>query len=171
MFSLGVPPQGQWFCPECSKCVVCSLEGGRGVYLRFDTLNYGEIYPTGIFYCSEHEQVYLETLGLKYTQLPKDLLQHFLEYLTYQRRMLVGANTSRAGRWLPYVNGLMHDIDGLISQMTAAEIAGEPHAEPAGLVIKETIKEIVKVPCSHCGTLSPVTEQKCPSCGAPLLRR
>jgi hypothetical protein len=33
---------------------------------------------------------------------------------------------------------------------------------------KETIKEIVKIPCSYCGTLMEITETRCPSCGAPL---
>ncbi len=31
-------------------------------------------------------------------------------------------------------------------------------------------KEIVKVPCSYCGTLVDVSEGKCPSCGAPIQR-
>ncbi len=33
---------------------------------------------------------------------------------------------------------------------------------------KETIREIVKVPCGYCGTLVEITATKCPSCGAPL---
>jgi HEAT repeat protein len=35
-------------------------------------------------------------------------------------------------------------------------------------VIKETIREIVKIPCKYCGTLVLNTSVKCPSCGAPL---
>jgi len=35
---------------------------------------------------------------------------------------------------------------------------------------KETIKEIVKVPCPYCGTLVENTATKCPSCGAPSKR-
>jgi len=35
---------------------------------------------------------------------------------------------------------------------------------------KETIKEIVKIPCSYCGTLVENTASKCPSCGAPFKR-
>ncbi len=33
---------------------------------------------------------------------------------------------------------------------------------------KETIKEIVKVPCKYCGSLVEVTDRACVSCGAPL---
>ena len=35
---------------------------------------------------------------------------------------------------------------------------------------KETIKEVVKIPCSYCGTLVENTATKCPSCGAPFKR-
>ena len=35
---------------------------------------------------------------------------------------------------------------------------------------KETIKEIVKIPCAYCGTLVENTASKCPSCGAPFKR-
>jgi hypothetical protein len=33
---------------------------------------------------------------------------------------------------------------------------------------KETIREIVKIPCAYCGTLIEITAAKCPNCGAPL---
>ncbi len=36
---------------------------------------------------------------------------------------------------------------------------------------KETIREIVKVPCAYCGVLMEITYSKCPSCGAPINRR
>ena len=36
------------------------------------------------------------------------------------------------------------------------------------VVIKETVKEVVKMPCRYCGTLVPVESQKCPECGARL---
>jgi len=36
-------------------------------------------------------------------------------------------------------------------------------------VIKETTREIVKVPCRYCGGLvTPATDRFCPSCGAPF---
>jgi hypothetical protein len=34
--------------------------------------------------------------------------------------------------------------------------------------VKETIREVVKVPCKYCGHLNETTWQNCPSCGAPL---
>jgi hypothetical protein len=33
---------------------------------------------------------------------------------------------------------------------------------------RETIREIVKMPCKYCGTLVEITATKCPSCGAPF---
>ena len=36
------------------------------------------------------------------------------------------------------------------------------------VIIKETVREIVKVPCRHCGSLIVVTDPRCSSCGAPL---
>jgi hypothetical protein len=33
---------------------------------------------------------------------------------------------------------------------------------------KETIREIVKIPCAYCGTLIEITAAKCPNCGALL---
>jgi hypothetical protein len=33
---------------------------------------------------------------------------------------------------------------------------------------KETIKEIVKIPCRYCGTLVEITATRCPNCAAPL---
>lgn len=33
---------------------------------------------------------------------------------------------------------------------------------------KETIREIVKIPCAYCGTLVEITAAKCQNCGAPL---
>jgi hypothetical protein len=38
-----------------------------------------------------------------------------------------------------------------------------------GITEKETIvkeREIVKIPCSYCGTLVSMTENRCPNCGA-----
>ncbi len=45
-----------------------------------------------------------------------------------------------------------------------------PEDAPKQYIEKETviIKEIVKVPCPHCGILNENTENKCSSCGAPL---
>lgn len=33
---------------------------------------------------------------------------------------------------------------------------------------KETIREIVKIPCAYCGTLVEITASRCQNCGAPL---
>lgn len=50
----------------------------------------------------------------------------------------------------------------------AAAPSSPPPPGPAPqVVVKETIREIVKVPCPYCGTLRVVTDPKCGSCGAP----
>lgn len=35
-------------------------------------------------------------------------------------------------------------------------------------VIREIVKEVVKIPCSHCGTLTDPNVEKCSNCGSPL---
>jgi hypothetical protein len=41
---------------------------------------------------------------------------------------------------------------------------------PQPTIIKETVKEIVKIPCPYCGSLVDITWRNCGSCGAPLPR-
>lgn len=46
-----------------------------------------------------------------------------------------------------------------------------PPREIQPQVVKEIIikeRETVSVPCPYCRTLVPLTERKCPSCGAPI---
>ncbi len=38
-------------------------------------------------------------------------------------------------------------------------------------IIKETVREIVKIPCQYCGSLVEITWQNCSSCGAPLAKK
>jgi len=38
---------------------------------------------------------------------------------------------------------------------------------PTPLVIREVVREVVKVPCSFCGTLMLESARHCPACGAP----
>ena len=37
--------------------------------------------------------------------------------------------------------------------------------------VKETIREIVKIPCPYCGSLVDITWPNCGSCGAPLSKK
>ncbi len=43
-------------------------------------------------------------------------------------------------------------------------------AQPTREIIreKETIREIVKIPCRHCGEFVPQEKDRCPNCGAPM---
>jgi hypothetical protein len=82
---------------------------------------------------------------------------------------------------------LVQDPETARSEIEAARLAGRtmwdarrrlaehtlkrpmvPAAPPGTTVIREVIHEVVKVPCSYCGTLVDVTDPRCPSCGAPL---
>jgi len=141
--------------------VICGLKGDEDVYLRLTTLDYDEQIPTVVFYCEEHEHLRLETDGLTYSQMPKDHLQHYLDYLTYQRDVMIKVHTPRAERWLPWVNGLRNNIN-LILDKTAGK------GEQGGVVVKETVREIVKIPCRYCGVLNDQLNSKCESCGARL---
>jgi len=114
--------------------------------------------------------LYLETIGLKYNQMPKDRLQRYVEYLTYQRVMMIEVNAPLVSERLELVNGLIHLLNGIISPTTRGAQNSDSGGQ-SGVIVKETVREIVKIPCRYCGTFSPVTEQKCSSCGAPLLRR
>ena len=46
--------------------------------------------------------------------------------------------------------------------------ATQSHSGTGPTVIKETIREVVKVPCGYCGTLNVITGLRCDSCGAPI---
>jgi hypothetical protein len=105
----------------------------------------------------------LENNGLTYGQMPRDLLEHYVEYLTYQRDALIRVNTLRAGKWLPLVNGLRNNINEILNQKT-----GGVASAGQGVVIKETVKEVVKIPCRYCGVLNDQLNSKCESCGARL---
>jgi len=62
---------------------------------------------------------------------------------------------------------------GIIHPPPSSPSTGAPRAEPQvaapvvpQIVIKETIREIVKVPCRFCGALNVNTDVRCFSCGA-----
>jgi len=166
-FSIGAPRRDHWFCPECCKCVICGRKDG----LRIDTLDYDSPIATAVFYCEEHKQVATESDGLTYSQMPRDHLQHYLEYLTYQRETLMNVNTPLSERRLPLVNGLWHEISKILRRTAGDEAQGAHAREQGGVVVRETVREIVNIPCRYCGTFSPITEQKCSNCGAPLMKR
>lgn len=143
------------------------MKGGNDVN-RAASLNFNQLIPAVVFSCKEHERMMLDTNGLRIDQMPKPLLEHFLEFLAYQRSMLISKDTQPAMERLKLVNGLMSQIK---ETTVGAALGG---AEPTqsgplgGVVIKETVKEIVKIPCRYCGNLVVNTDSKCPSCGAPL---
>jgi len=76
-------------------------------------------------------------------------------------------DTLRAQRWLPCVNGLRNSINEILNRAAAKVATGRGPGEQGGVVIKETIKEIVKVPCRYCGVLNGQMNSKCESCDAP----
>ncbi|GEM_PF-4491761 len=65
-------------------------------------------------------------------------------------------------------------IGGMVDDYNEAwtSYEAEPDEEAAGdgekVVVRETVKEIVKVKCTHCGTLNDHTSGDCSGCGAPL---
>jgi hypothetical protein len=64
------------------------------------------------------------------------------------------------------------DARGLYNAIQEARaFAGKDSAQQSQgerTIIKETIREIVKVPCPYCGTLVENTQSKCSTCGGPI---
>lgn len=65
------------------------------------------------------------------------------------------------------INNAMKQIEnlGINQSINIYNSSDEPR-----IIEKETIREIVKIPCKYCGTLVDVTLTRCPSCGAPFTR-
>ena len=67
----------------------------------------------------------------------------------------------------PGKNEVPDNFDSMVEQNS-----NEPITEDKTEVFKEKetiiIKEIVKIPCSHCGTMVENTQAKCTNCGAPI---
>ncbi len=63
------------------------------------------------------------------------------------------------------VEGLSNEI---FSELATRHESGERHtpAGPSLQVVKETVKEVVMVPCMYCRGLMPQTSISCPNCGA-----
>lgn len=75
------------------------------------------------------------------------------------------------GNMKDQVKQAMVQINQAVSAVRASPLPPFQAQAPAQTVVeREIIKEIVKIPCKYCGTLVPVTDPKCESCGAPLSR-
>ena len=44
----------------------------------------------------------------------------------------------------------------------------QPQPPQQQVYVKETVKEIIKIPCTYCKTLNEITEAKCCGCGASI---
>jgi hypothetical protein len=74
--------------------------------------------------------------------------------------------------WRGDAGSMAHTIENQrvqrLQAMQAAR-APPPSASPPTVVHeKETIREVVKVPCRYCGQLNLMTDKKCSSCGANI---
>ncbi len=68
------------------------------------------------------------------------------------------------------IGGMVDEYNGVWNAYEA-EPDEDADASTAGadkVVIKETVKEIVKVKCQHCGTLNDHATGDCGGCGAPM---
>jgi len=54
----------------------------------------------------------------------------------------------------------------LVSSIYLARAKNKPSNAANTVIEKETIKEVVMIPCVYCGTLMPQTALFCSSCGA-----
>lgn len=56
----------------------------------------------------------------------------------------------------------------VVSQTEDFTRSGQEPVQPT-VIQKETVKEVLRVPCKYCGTLlDPISDRRCPSCGSPV---
>jgi hypothetical protein len=68
-----------------------------------------------------------------------------------------------------HVQALMQYVDK--KEPVHVRVAGEPSymsTDGPTHVVKEIVREVVKVPCKHCGTLVLLEAGKCPKCGSKI---
>jgi hypothetical protein len=58
--------------------------------------------------------------------------------------------------------------DAIKTEMFMINKKASLHDSDDRVFLKETVREIVKVPCKYCGTLNEITKQNCHKCGAPI---
>jgi hypothetical protein len=67
-----------------------------------------------------------------------------------------------------WVNAIRYEIS--INQQSQPQYSPQPQQMQSQreVIIKETVREIVKIPCSFCGTLNEITEKRCSGCGGSV---
>ena len=76
--------------------------------------------------------------------------------------------------WPEQAGGNAKDAYGMLAEVESASSAFDASVKlPASQIqpvqfVKETVREVVKIPCRYCGSLNLMTDAKCPSCGAPI---
>ncbi len=79
-----------------------------------------------------------------------------LDITSYKLEQLIIARRKELG--LPSIT-----IKKSVRQTDSKKSGGESQ-----VVVKEIVKEIVKIPCKYCGNLNEMTASKCQTCGAPV---
>jgi hypothetical protein len=153
----------RWVCYDCASCVICKAKGGKGIYRRRLGIRYSGALLFDLYFCKEHKDRAVEVIGLNFRQVPMPTLQAMHDYAMGLRAKLALIDSLES----------RHRI-GQLNRMTSGWkeiLQGKENVRAGERETQVVIKEVVKIPCRHCGTFSPVTEAKCPSCGAPLLRQ
>jgi len=108
--NIGTPPQAAWICPECDRCVVCGVRGTRDSPLRSQSLVHEKRIPTVLFYCKNHDAMRMQSTGLQYKKVPKELRGAWAAYLTYQADKMSALNTPASKERLDGVKDLMKEF-------------------------------------------------------------
>jgi hypothetical protein len=153
----------RWVCYDCSSCVICKAKAGRGLTRRPLSIRYSGVVLLDIQFCKEHAKIVDELMGLNYKQIPAPTLQAMYDYVIEERTKLASIGSFESRERIGRLNRMMSGWKDIMQ--------GRESAKQGEMGTQVIVKEVVKIPCGHSGAFSPVTEAKCPSCGAPLLRQ
>jgi len=148
------------------KLILLSLDGRGSLHeILFDVEHESDAEKLK---CEIEEKVKLEKFEKQFIADPDTMIANSQAYSTNGP---MDSGESRA-------SGISPDVSGVDELKKWAELRDKGILTPEEFEFKKKEllysirdkdgKEIVKIPCSYCGTLINVSETKCPNCGAPI---
>ncbi len=77
-------------------------------------------------------------------------------------------NVSDPYQWMNAIRNDMNSSRAPQQQMQYHQPPPQPQPPQQQVYVKETVKEIIKIPCPYCKTLNEIQESKCCGCGASI---
>jgi hypothetical protein len=154
--------------------LAAALRPGERTLSKHAALLHGHFNFSKDVLCLTNERVLLVVKEKKTYSLGNSWNLEDLPQVQFQRQNKFATTLLVAGTKI-YLKDMNADsvgaaIEGAKSLRLHSLQAAAPPAAPAPTVIheKETIREIVKVPCRYCNQLNIMNSAKCSGCGAPL---